>query len=90
MHGLRLILRMEIHEVHIFSDSLNTVRMINGEIDKSPEVSHWITTTQDLCQSLQTISLSYISRDKNRRADGLAKDVLMHQNSMLWLDNFPQ
>lgn len=82
IHCIRLLQRMNISTAHVFSDSINVVKMINGEIQITSEVYHWIV-------QIQGLYFNHVSRHQNRRAHFLARDALAQCRNMLWLDNLP-
>lgn len=88
LHALRLLQQMDIREAQVFSDSYNTINMINKVLDKSTDVTHWIISIQDMCKRFQSISFHYISKNRNVRAYALAKKALASKSTMLWLSDF--
>lgn len=89
IQGLRLLQRMNISCASICLDSINVVKMINGDIHTTSDVHHWILQIQHMKESFDTLAFTYVSRQCNRQADFLAKEVLSYQRSMIWVGNFP-
>lgn len=89
IQGLRLLQRLHIANVALFSNSLSAVQMINDVRCTTSKVHHWIVQIRKLCSELNTIGIFYTPRSKNMRADRLAKEALSKRLSMLWLSNFP-
>lgn len=81
--------RLQYSKAQVFSDSLNAINMIMGELQTSPQVHHWVLQIQDMCSHFSYLNFFHVPRIRNRNADLLAKDVLEKSRSMLWLSDFP-
>lgn len=73
MHGIRLLQQMQIKDACVYSDSVNAIKMINGEQIITSEVYQWVIRI----------------RIGNRKVDFLARDALDQNRSMLWFSQFP-
>lgn len=90
LYGIWLLQRLQYQDVHLHSDSLLVVNMVKGAQHDTPEVHHWVVQIRDMTKTFSSFQISYIPRNRNFRADILAKKALCTNNSILWLSNFPQ
>ncbi|TXG67779.1 hypothetical protein EZV62_009054 [Acer yangbiense] len=90
--GILLATTSGLQSLSIESDSLNVVRLCNGEISTRNDVFNVICDIQFLLSRERKISISYIPRSCNmvahevaRRAIGLENSVIMYDPYPIWL-----
>ncbi|MFC1556630.1 ribonuclease HI family protein [candidate division KSB1 bacterium] len=77
LYGLRLAAQFNPVKLTVYSDSELLVRQINGEYKaKKPELCERLQKAHELLDTFREVRVLHIRRDKNRRADTLAKNAL--------------
>lgn len=87
-HGTMVFTDAAIHphnDASFFLDSSIDVSMIKGEDQPTHDVCHCIVQIQDMCNTFSSINFSYVPRTRNKSDDLLAKQALVHSQSILWL-----
>lgn len=62
IHGIRLLQHMNISSVYVLSDFLSAIKMIQGELELTSDVHHWIIQIQRMILSFQNISFIHVSK----------------------------
>ena len=75
IHGLKLLIKENVLNINIFSDSELVVKQINGQYKvKNQRMKKLYDETISLLSQLDSWTFSHILRDKNQVADTLATD----------------
>ncbi|TXG71894.1 hypothetical protein EZV62_000473 [Acer yangbiense] len=87
--GLLLATSSGLQPLSIESDSLNVVRLCNGEISTRNDVFNVICDIQFLLSRERKTSISYIPRSCNRVAHEVARRAIGLENSVIMYDPYP-
>ena len=75
IHGLKLLIKENVLNINIFSDSELVVKQINGQYKvKNQRMKKLYDETISLLSQLDSWTFSHVLRDKNQVADKLATD----------------
>uniref|UniRef100_A0A7C9CC66 RNase H type-1 domain-containing protein n=1 Tax=Opuntia streptacantha TaxID=393608 RepID=A0A7C9CC66_OPUST len=73
LHGLRVVRDAGLHEPELETDSLNVAWALQGRTKFFSYASSSVQESLSLITSFLHVSFSYVSRDANNEAHGLAK-----------------
>lgn len=72
LEGLRLAERMEIPEIHLCSDSLRLISMLNGSANREVEVLSTMWDIDNIITCFQRVRFTFVHRQQNGIAHTLA------------------
>src|SRR5262249_51130406 len=77
VRALEKAAEMSIPRLHIHSDSELLVKQMNGEYRvKNPDLKNLYEDAQDLLRQFQSVKLTHVRREQNKRADELCNIAL--------------
>ncbi|GJU07443.1 reverse transcriptase domain-containing protein [Tanacetum coccineum] len=72
--GLELAIKMEVHHLQVFSDSLLVTNHVKGSYEAREEsMKRYLAKVLRLQENFESFSITQVPRSRNRRADALSK-----------------